>query len=864
MRLYALLLHLYPSSFRAEYGAEMRAIFARRQREAASSGARLVLWAEAGRDIVTNASRLHWDMLGQDVGYSLRTLRRTPAFTLTTVLISALGIGATTAASSIADHVLVRPLPLANADALVKLWQNQTFRGYSRMEASPPNYLDWKRASRSFERMSAFTTISGNLSGDVAPLRLDGAYATSDFFLTLGAHAALGRVFLPSDEIDATAAPLVLSDALWRQQFGADAAVLGRRVLLDNRPYVVIGVMPPGFFFPSRDMQFWSLHRLGDPSDDDRTNYYFQVIARLAPGLTLEQARAEMSVIAADLERAYPKENYGTGVTVNRLRDEVSWRTRMLLLALVGASLCVLLIACSNLASLLLARALSRQRELAVRAAIGAGRERLLRQMLTEGLVLALLGGALGILLAIVAGPLFARLVPTNLPIAESPALDPRMLALAAFATLVTGLGFGVAPAFRASRHADAQGLRESGRVGAGRGTERLRSGLIVAQVAASIVLLISAGLLIRALWEVQQRDPGFRTEGVLTLRTALSMPKYEATATRAMFYRRVLTEVQALPGVSAAAYTTSLPMTWRGGIWPVTLDGKPEDPVDKRVASLRFATPGFFETVSVPLVRGRDVAEADTFDRPMVAVVSESLAKEAWPTQDPIGRTLKIAFRARTVVGVVGDVRVRGLEQASEPQVYLPYQQVPDGSLIFYAPKDLAVRSTQPAEVLIPALRAIIQRADPQQPISEVRLLADVVDSEVTPRRVQVRVLGAFAGLALLLAGVGIHGLLAFAVSNRRREIGVRIALGAPRGAVLRMVLKQGLWLAASGAVVGVGLAYAASRTMEALLAGVSPADTATFAAAVGFVMLMALAGSIPPAIRASRVDPATAMRAD
>jgi predicted permease len=862
-RLYALLLLLYPSSFRAEYGAELHAIFARRRRDARSFGARLGLWAEAVSDVLGNATRLHWEMLRQDVSYTLRSLRRTPAFTITVVLVSALGIGATTAAFSVADHVLLRPLPFAEPDRLVKLWQNQQYRGYPRMDVSPPNYLDWKRASTSYERMAAYTSVSQNLSGDVEPMRLDGTSATSDLFLTLGARAAVGRVFVPTDD-EAAANVVLFSDRLWRQQFGADPNVLGRRVLLDDVPHLIIGVMPPGFFFPTREVQFWTPRRFRGPSDEDRTNYHLQVVAKLAPGVTIEQARAEAQVIGADLERAYPQENAKSGITINRLRDEVGWRTRMLLMALVGASVCVLLIACTNLASLLLARALARQRELAVRAAIGAGRERLLRQMLTEGLVLAILGGVLGVLLAVVAGPLFARLVPTSLPIAEIPGPDPRMLALAGLLTLLTGLGFGALPALRASRQVDGQGLRESGRVGAGRRTERLRSGLIVAQVSASIVLLISAGLLIRALWQVQQRDPGFRTDGVLTLRTSLPMPKYAPTQVRGDFYRRVLTEISALPGVSSAAYISALPMVWRGGIWRVTLDGRPEDPADTRVASVRFITPGLFDSLSVPLVRGRNVSEGDTRDRPFVAVISESFAKDYWPGQDPLGRKFQVAFSERTVVGIVGDVRVRGLEQVSEPQVYLPYQQVGDGWLSPYAPKDLVVRSSQPAVALIPSIRDIIHRADPQQPISEVRALADVVDNETTPRLVQVRVLGGFAAIAVLLAGVGIHGLLAFAVSNRLREIGVRLALGASGQDVLRMILRQGLVLAMGGALVGVGLAYAAGRALQALLAGVSPADMMTFALAVGFVFTMALLGSIPPAIRASRVDPTTAMRAE
>jgi putative ABC transport system permease protein len=864
MRLYAWLLRLYPASFRAEYGGELRAIFARRRRDARGWTGAIALWASAIADVSSNAIRLHAEILRQDVAYTLRTLRRTPAFTITTVLISALGIGATTAAFSIADYVLVRPLPLADADRLVKLWQDQQARGYARMEASPPNYRDWKRESRSFASMAAYSTMAANLAGDFEPSRVEGAMATSDFFSTLAAQASLGRVFTTADEAEAAANPVVISDTLWRQQFGADPGVLGRRVLLDEAPHVVIGVMPADFYFPTRETRFWTRLRLVGEDNDDRTNYYLEVIAKLAPGVTIDQARAETRVIAAGLERAYPRENAKNGITVSRLRDELAPQTQLLLMALAGASACVLLIACTNLASLLFGRALARQRELAVRAALGAGRERLLRQMLTEGLVLAAAGGLLGVILATVAGPLFARLVPTSLPVADVPGVDARMLAVAALVTLATGLGFGVLPALRASRHADAHGLRDSGRVGAGRRVERLRSALIVAQVSASVVLLISAGLLIRALWQVQERNPGFRSDGVLTMQTALPMPAYQSTQARGDFYRRVVSEIEALPGVSSAAYTSALPMRWRGGIWPVRPEGRPDDPAAATMASLRFVTPHFFDTMGVPLLRGRTFTEADRRDRAFVAVVSESFATEHWPGQDPLGRRFQMAFADRVVVGIVGDVRVRGLERPSEPQVYLSYQQVVDGGLAGYAPRDLVVRSSQPAGALLPSIRAIVHRADPRQPISDVGMLRDTVDAETAPRRVQVGVLGAFAGVALLLAGVGLHGLLAFAVSNRVREIGVRMALGARGRDVLTLILRQGFALALGGVALGVALAYAAGLAIQALLAGVSPADSGTFVTAVGFVLVVALLGSVPPAIRAARVEPTTAMRAE
>jgi predicted permease len=550
---------------------------------------------------------------------------------------------------------------------------------------------------------------------------------------------------------------------------------------------------------------------------------------------------------------------------VYSLHDAVSERSRLLLTALFGASVGVLLIACTNLASLLLARGLSRRRELAVRAAMGAGRERLVRQLLTESLVLALAGGLLGVLAGIAAAPLAGRLVPNTLPIPEAPDVDLRFLAFAAAATLATGVGFGVLPARRAFAEAAESGLAETARTGAGRRTERLRALLVVGEVSASVALLIASGLLIRALARLQRTDPGFRPQGVLTLRTALPLPRYEEPEPRLRFYERVLAEVRQLPGVASAAYTSFLPMVMRGGIWTVRLPGEPDDGSESAMASLRFVSPGFFDALAIPLRRGRDVAESDTLESPRVAVVSESFVRRSWPGEDPIGSRFQFALEERTVVGVSGDVRVRGLERTSEPQVYLPYRQHDSKKVSnFYAPKDLVVRASLPAATLVPALRRIVNRADAGVPLSDVKTLVDVVADDTAPRRLQARVIGGFAALAFLLAGVGVYGLLAFTVSERSREIGVRLALGAQTRDVAAMVVRRGFRLAAGGVILGAALAYAAGRSMQALLFGVSPADLPTFAAAIALSLAMALLGSLSPALRAARLDPLAAIRAE
>jgi putative ABC transport system permease protein len=861
MRLYRALLTLYPRSFRAEYGSEMCAVFEQRRRSATGTTGRALVWLTEVGDVLLNAAATHWDLARQDLRFTARALARTPGFTLTAILVIALGVGANTAAFSVADFVLMRPLPYPESDRLVKLWEGVP--GYSRIEVSPANYRDWKSAGTVFESMGAYNPIELNLVGEGDPDRLEVAAVTAEVLPMLRVEPALGRLFAAADDRDGAPGTVLLSHGLWQSRFGGEAGVLGRRVLLDGTPHVVIGVMPRGFYFPRRGVALWTPLALGADAFEDRDDNYLKLVARLRPGVSLEAARAEMAVVAGRVEREYPKENEQTGATVNRLRDELPEQLRLLLLALCGAALCILLIACANLANLLLARTLVRQKELALRTALGAGRERLVRQLLTESVVLAAAGGGVGVLVAMTAVPLLARLVPDTLPIGQAPSLDVRVLLLAGLITGVTAVGFGVLPALRAGRDTGLEGLHEGARSGGGR-KQRLRSVLVVAEVMASVVLLVSSGLLLRALWRVQSVDPGFRSEGVLTLRTALPLPKYDSTARRVEFYRRVLTEVDALPGVESAAYISFLPMAMGGGIWPVGVGGRQVDRRGNNTASLRYITPDFFKTLEIPVRTGRGLAESDRFDGPAVAVVSESFARRYWPDADPLGRTFDFALQARTVVGVVGDIMVRGPEQSSEPQVYLPATQVPDGSIIFYTPKDLVVRSSADPAALLPAIRDIVLRVDPQQPISNVRMMEEIVAEKTASRAVQARLLGSLAALALLLAGVGIHGLLSYTVSNRSRELGVRMALGAQRRDILGIVLGQGIRLATAGVALGVVLAHAAARAMSALLASVGPADGATLAVAGALCLAMVIAGSFFPALRAARTDPMAAIRAE
>ncbi len=875
MRAYDLLLRLLPSSFRSEYADEMRAIFARRQRDARGPLALVGLWADAVRDVAGCAAHVHLDVLRQDLRCVGRSLGRTPGFALTVVVVAALGVGATTAAFSITDHVLIRPLPFPAADRLVQLWQDQRAAPGSRVELSPANFRDWQRMSTSLEAMGSFNRGSDNLVGDGEPERLESAAVTAEVIPLLGTRPLLGRPFTPEEDREGAAGTLLLSYGLWQERFAGDPGVVGRKLLLGGEPYQVIGVMPRGFHFPRRETRLWRPMRLESAAFERRDDLWLECVARLRPGVSLDEARAELRLVAAQLERQYPRENEGIGANVLMLRDQVSQQSRVLLQALFGAALGVLLIACTNLASLFLARALERRQELAVRSALGAGRERLLRQLLTESLLLAGAGGVLGVLLALAALPLVARLVPNALPIAETPPLDLRVLAFAALTTLVTAIGFGLAPALRSLGGRSAAFLREGARTGTS-GRERLRSLLVVAEVTVSVVLLISSGLLIRALLRVQSIDPGFEPAGVLALRTTLPMPKYQPLAARNGFHESVVGEVRALPGVTSAAYTSFLPMVMTGGIWRIEAEGHTARPEEGRTSSMRYVTPGYFATLGIPIRRGRDVAETDTANGLQVAVVSDSFVERYWPGQNPIGRRFRFGllgggaigviggFQDRTVIGVVGDVKVRGLERRSEPQTYLPYRQQPENAMGFYTPQDLAVKHTGDSVALASALRRIVARADPQLPIADVRTLETIVETQTAPRRVQVRVLAAFAAVAVLLAGIGIHGLLAFTVASRSREIGVRRALGARTRDILSLVMRHAARLAALGVGLGLILAYAAGQGLEALLAGVSPRDAATFAVAAGLATLTALAGSLLPAWRTTRVDPLKVIRVE
>jgi predicted permease len=807
-------------------------------------------------------SAAQWDILKLDLRYTARTLNRARGFALTAVLVTALGVGANTAAFSVADFVLLRSLPFPDPATLVRICEGpRTGGGWGCMnQLSPANYRDLEAMSSSFDTLGAFADDSVNLVGGGEPRRLAITPVTIEVLPLLGVRPALGRVFEPGDkDVDA----VVISHGLWQSQFGGDSAVLGRVISLNGAPYTIIGVMPPSFYFPTRDKQLWTALTFREEDLALRTNSYVEAVGRLKPGVTFEQARSELVLLAARLATDFPQTNAETGVSFYRMRDNMSPRFRLMLTALGGATLCLLLLTCANLANLLLARAAARERELAVRAALGAGTERLVRQLITESVILTMLGGAAGVVVAASSLPLFSSLVPPTLPIASQPGLDVRVLVLAALFTALTGLGFGLFPALRAVRRTGFAALRDSSRAGGGR-KQRVRAVLVTVEVTMSVILLITSGLLIRAVWRVQAIDPGFAPQNVLTLRTTLPRPKYDSPVRRAAFYERVLTGVRALPGVQSAAFITGLPMVMTGIITGVEIPGQELRSARSSGVSHRWVTPQYFRSMGIPIRRGRDVEDRDSRDRAWVAVVSASFVDRYWPGQDPIGKMFRHRGHTRTVVGVVGDVKVRGLERNSEPQIYLPALQADDDAASIYDPKDLVIRHSGQGEALVSALREIVRVADPEQPISDVRAMDEVLAGDTASRHAQLQVLGALAAVAVLLSAVGIYGLLAYTVSQRSQEIGVRLALGAEPSRVGRMILADGMRLALVGILPGVLGAYAAARGMSALLFGVAPGDPATFAAGVGVALLMTFAGSLVPAIRAVRVTPMSVLRSE
>jgi len=803
------------------------------------------------------------ETLAQDLRYTFRMLRRSPGFTAVAVLTLALGIGANTAVFSVVDTVLLRPLPYPDSERLVQMWSTKANTNRWGIWTAYPRFLDWRRLATRFEDMAAVRFWVINLSGGDHPEALHVVVTSSRLFQVLRVQPLLGRTFLPEEDQPGHDHVIILSHGLWQRRFGSDPTVIGRAVDIDQQSYTVIGVMPPGFRFPPDLTASWSIDAwlppAPDPSRNERESNNYYVVARLKPGITVAQAQAEMDAIHHGLaERHW--EDRDLGVKVAGWQQQVGSEVRPALMILLGAISLVLLIACANVANLLLARGAVRQREAALRQALGAGRARLIRQLLTESVLLATFGGTAGLLLAYQGLRLFIQLAP-DIPRLNETAIDPRVLLFSAVLTLGTGLIFGVVPAWQGSKMDLQNALKESGsRLTGSSDRARVRSSLVIAEMALALMLLAGACLLLRSFLNVEQIDPGFNAKNLLTAFVMLSPAKYPDPRSQAAFFREVIDRIASIPGVECAGGADSAPMLTNDA-GTVSIEGHEARPGEQVIQAERpKITPDYFRAMGMRLVRGRTFTWADNESSLPVAMINEAAAREYWPNADAMGRRVKLEDGSapvwRQVIGIVGDVRQDGLVEAARPEVYAPLLQSPVPYLA------LAVRTRVEPAALTGAIRHGVMAIDKDQPVLQIQTMQQVVSDSVAGRRFQMALMALFASLALALAAIGIYGLMSYSVSQRTHEIGIRMALGAKREEVLLLVVGQGLLLAAGGVALGIGGALILTRFLASLLFGVGPNDPVTFAGVSLLAVSVAAVGSLIPAWRAARIDPMEALR--
>lgn len=799
-----------------------------------------------------------------DLRYGWRILMKNPGFTAVAVIALALGIGANSAIFSVVNTILLRPLPYKNPDRLAMLWEEATHLGFPKNTPSPANFIDWRNQNTVFDGMAAMVEQSFNLTGAGEPERVDGERVSGNLFTLLGVEPQLGRGFRAAEDQPGNEKVVILGYGLWQRRFAGDPAIIGQPLKMNGQSYTIIGVAPPNFQFPRREDQLWVPVAFSSKEAGERGNHYLRVIGRIKAGITLEQAKAEMQTIAARLAQSYPDYNMRIGAVVTPLHEELVGDIRPSLLILLGAVGFVLLICCANVANLLLARAAARQKEIALRLAMGASRSRLIRQFLAESVLLAAIGGGIGLILSSIGMNLLKRLIPQTISQGEAIHIDARVLAFTAGVSLLTGLVFGLVPAMQASHFNVNETLKESGRDSAsGRKGNRIRGLLVISEVAVSFVLLIGAGLLINSFVHLRNLDPGFRADHLLTMKLQLPETKYPDKERRAPFYKELIQRVQALPGVESVAVASNLPLTYDGDSIVIAIEGQPDPPPDQRPDVVtRIVSPRYFEAMGIPLTAGRDFSPQDKGDSPPVVVISEKTAHRFWPGQDPIGKRLKPGSTSsqgawREVIGVVKDVRQNNFVAEPKLQMYLPYEQTNA-----FPPNALAVRASVDPLSLGPTVRRTVWEVDKDQPVSDIRTMTEVVSEALARQRFSMTLLGIFAALALVLAAVGIYGVMSYAVAQRTHEIGIRMALGAQRGDVLKLTIGQGLRLVAAGVAVGLASAFILTRVMSSLLFGISATDPLTFLAISLVLSGVALLASYVPAVRAMKIDPMLALR--
>ncbi len=791
-----------------------------------------------------------------DLRFAFRMLVKSPGFTVVAVIALALGVGANTAIFSVVNSALIRPLPFKDPDRLALVWTQKYNTNVSKAE-----FVELKNNIQSVEDMAAYSGWSFTLTGLNEPLQVSGARATAAFFSLLGADAALGRAFAPDEDQPGQDRVIVLSHGFWERRFGSDPNVTGRQVTLDGESHTIIGVMPPSFNFPDGERDIWVPAAINPGNEDDYTAGYLTVLARLKPGVSVEQAQAEVSSIAQNAREKFPRapNDYGTQAAVRSLRNEIVGDFGLTAFVLLGAVGFVLLIACANVANLQLARMASRQKEIAIRSALGARRSRVIRQLLTESVLLSLVGGAAGLILALWGTSSLVSILPEDTPRLSEVKIDGWVLGFSIAVSLMTGLIFGLAPALQASRPDLNSTLKE----GSGRATVggRMRNTLVVAEVALVLILLIGAGLLIKSFWRLQQVDPGFRAEQVLSAQLAPPASKYEEDSRKRAFYHEVVNRIQSLPGVEAVGAIHLLPMgksNWNPGL---RIEDHPL-PEGSRLSNVdwRLVTSDYFHAMGIPLLKGRFFTESDNEDAPRVTIINEVIATRYWPDEDPIGKRIRSGFEGRnwvTVVGVVKGVKHHGLDSETRLEMYRPYDQAP-----FPTSMTVMARTTGDATALAASIRSAVWSIDSDVPVTDIQPMTSVVSKSLSPQRSTMLLLLIFASVAMTLGAVGIYGVISYTVSQRTREIGIRSAMGAQAQDVVRLVVGRGLKLTLAGVVIGIAGAIALTRVMESLLFGVSATDPVTFVAVSLILILVALGACFVPARRATKVDPMVALR--
>ncbi|HEX8556616.1 MAG TPA: ABC transporter permease [Pyrinomonadaceae bacterium] len=814
--------------------------------------------------------RIFW----QDVRFAMRSMLTSYVFTGVAIITLALGIGANTALFSVASGVLLRSLPFAEPERIVFVWISNPRRqmDVNKLPAPAADFLDWRAQNRSFDKMSAFYSSPFTLTGAAAPERIEAVRATADFFDVLGAKAAKGRTFIAGEDRPGNDRVVILSDGFWKRRFGADPAVVGKTLTLDGAPHEVIGVMPEEFNFPQGPsmppyLQFplrpelWAPLSFSDEAAGNRRTFNLATIARLKPGVTVAQAQSDMSGVAAGIDQQYRKSS-GYGTDLVEMREQLVGDVRTALLVLLVAAGLVLLVSCVNVSNLLLARSARRQQEMALRSALGARRGRLVRQLLTESVVLALVGGVLGLLLANWGTQLLLSMSPSSIPNAGEIGIDARVLGFTFAAVLLAGVVSGILPALQASRTDLNSLLRGEGRGSTpGARSRRVRNLLVTAEVGLALLLLIGAGLLARSYMLLNQVKLGFDPDKALTMHFVLPDYKYTEDRMSLAFFDQLLPRLAAAPGVESVGLVSNLPLSGAATSITFTIEGQPPpSPQDRPLADYTLVTPGFFDALRIPVVRGRPFGDQDTATSPGVVLINEAMARRYWPGEDAVGKTISVSggkyAGRRQVVGVVSNVRRASLSDEPRPEMYVPYAQQPERYVY------MVVRTRENPLGLAPVVRGEVLAIDRDQPVTQVRTMAQVVTDSESRRRFNLLLMCLFAGLALVLALVGIYGVVAYSVTQRAHEIGIRMALGARPGAVVRLIVRQGMFPALVGTVGGLLTAYALTRVMSSMLYEVSATDPAVFVCASAALLLVALLAIYLPARRITKIDPVTVLR--